>query len=58
MFALYLLDLVLLIGIMFPILIKLRETRSHIIDKKLRQLLIGLNNEAEKLPMIVVDHLA
>ena len=58
MFALDLLDLVLLIGIMFPILVKLRETRSHIVNEQLRQLFIRLNDETEKLSMIVVNDLA
>jgi hypothetical protein len=58
MFSLDLLDLVLLIGIMFPILVKLREARSHIVNEQLRQLFIRLNDETEKLSMIVVNDLA
>ena len=58
MLALDLLDLVLLTGIMFPILIELRKARPYIVHKQLGQLFIGLHHEAEKLPMIVVHNLA
>lgn len=39
-----------------PVLIKLRETSSDIIDKQLRQLFVRLNDEAEELPVIVIDN--
>ena len=58
MLALDLLNLVLLTGIMFPILVELRKARPYIVHKQLGQLFIGLHHEAEKLPMIVVHNLA
>ena len=56
-FSFDLLHLLSLQGLMLPVLVELREARPHVIDKKLRQFRVCLNNEAEELSMVVVDHL-
>ena len=48
----------LLICVMLPILVKLREAGSYIIDEQLRQFFIRLDNEAKELAMVVVDDIA
>ena len=43
-----------LVSMVLPVLIELWETGSHIVNEKLRQLLVRLNDKAEKFAVIVV----
>jgi len=57
MLTLNTLHLFFLKGTMLPVLVKLWKARPYIIHKQLRELFIRLNNEAEKLAMVVVNYL-
>ena len=48
----------LLVDMVLPILIELRETTSHIVDEELWQLFVRFNDEAEEFAMVVIDDIA
>jgi len=54
--ALNLLNTVFSFLLILPVLVELRERVAYIINKKLRQISITLNNKAEELAMVVVNN--
>ena len=55
---LYFLHRRLLVHVVFPVLIELREASSHIVDKELGEFLVRLNDEAEELAVVIVNDVA
>ena len=47
-----------LTDVVLPVFVELRETGSNIVDKKLGQFFVGLNDLTEKLAMVVVHYVA
>ena len=47
-----------LIDVVFPILVELGETSANIVNEELGQLLVGLNDEAKELAVVIVNYVA
>ena len=48
----------LLVDMVLPVLVELREACAYIINKQLRQFFVRLNYKAKELAMVVIDYVA